>query len=343
MLVCLTALADETNVIDAILDSIWQDGTTSISAAEILSVEVDGKRTYFFVLRIDLSNEYTYINVHDSIRNHVKAEFELGGIEFSDDNPPDQNYYVCFDIFTGQFVCTLTSEDDSTYEIVGRQPVDFFWPGVQLLDPKIDGRADNYILYWYAHGHDRAPATIDECKEYYRLVVPKGNQFARDVVYTNNPRSQMPRDRDDVPVINPGTAATDWRYEYQTGKYFTNMDGGKIGYIYLYHDYEYQKVLFLEEKSASEEHGGTAYYELFTGEFILDEKGNVNFAYLDTLQPGAPVSREITFKCYAFSGGVGVPMNRVMRPLKDAKTIGDLRRAYETLPERYWFIPPKEP
>lgn len=183
------------------------------------------------------------------------------------------------------------------------------------------------------------PELKENYRAWYETVFPKANRFPRiQETASDHPLSQIPRTLDDVPL--------------------SPKEIEDIQLIRTYYAHNYQLYFFA--RPVKMEDGGLAYHEMFT-DALLYTKGPQDWPPVpntDILQaylPGIPLLEGDKKQGYAKGEYVHdfrelVQYDRkaydreagalIHRQVLSAKTVGDLRRAYERLPQMYWFLPP---
>lgn len=178
------------------------------------------------------------------------------------------------------------------------------------------------------------PVLRENMRAWYESVFPRENRFPRvQGAASDHPLSQIPRNLDDVPL--------------------SPKEIEEIQLIQTYYAHSYQLYFFA--RPVKMEGGGLAYHELFT-DALLYTKGPQegrpvpNTSVLQAYLPGIPLLAGDKKQGYAKGEFVQDFRELVQydweagalihRQVLSAKTVGALRRAYECLPQMYWFLPP---
>lgn len=174
----------------------------------------------------------------------------------------------------------------------------------------------------------------DSVRDYYLRAFPAEERFPRAAALKDHPQSLIPRTHDNEPLGSLSeTGIITLNYETMTEPKSSH-----------------EVVFFVREE-------GESVYDLFSGErlFTYGEASDYNTAFLESLREGSrPVISDDYFpgindfqrcidrgKQYTQSNNEVSSYYQYGLFYEQAKTVGDLRRVYEMLPQGNWYIAPK--
>lgn len=165
----------------------------------------------------------------------------------------------------------------------------------------------------------------------YESIYPEANRFPRvQDTGTNHPSSLIPRNRDDVPV--------------------TQEEIKQLFIIRTFYTEARPLIFFARQKTTND---GKAYHELFTDALLYTKETGAdydefkpNIPILSSYLPKAPLERldegkgEYWHYIHSLIDDSFEETELINRLVNSARTIGDLRKAYERLPQQFWFLQP---
>ncbi len=253
------------------------------------------------------------------------------------------NYFELADAFTGKTICRAFQG----FSLV-KINENFFGPEAEVsLTNSYPLSLPEYIGKYSADKSIVVPktCTVVELEKLYQQIVPKEyNYYAQPDPIPERVDSRIPRDRDNERLTGNYHHGDDYTPEPGTGEKSISVAVARFA------DGS-ERVLLVETEFPDDKR--IIQRELFSGTVLrkynkTTKKAEWNRTYLRKLNPKSKLVEPIKDQpLESYSGGLEALESYVQKKdvaslkkiVREAKTVGDLRKAYELLLDKYWYIP----